>query len=205
MRRLFVAALAMLAACDWGGPTPLTILHLKGAYEITYTPVEGKGVAFEREPTVFNDPDQPPVCCLGVYRRTASTFELAVGNRVEPPVDAGDACAPVVHLRVYVSGVDSAAPQVIALGPDNTRAFLYYSEPPAGAACPRYADPWRVSPREVVVTGELKFAVMHCLDEPDELGCALIANGGWTLTTADGALTSSGWFISNDDASYVEF
>jgi hypothetical protein len=48
------------------------------------------------------------------------------------------------------------------------------------------------------VTGQLKLTRLHCIDEPDELGCALQAEGQWAFESIDGAVRSSGAFLVDD-------
>jgi hypothetical protein len=122
-----------------------------------------------------------------VLRRTASTLEIVVGNYV----DAGGA---VAQLRLYVDGVVDESPQTIALA--GARVAVAYD---ANGLGEHFLLPHSTNVvREVAVTGQVDLQQLHCLDAPDELGCALVADGDWAFESADGSVQSSGSFHEVD-------
>ncbi len=132
---------------------------------------------FVRERTVFNSPTTSPQCCLGIWRRTEATLELLVGS-------------PLLKARIYIDDVLAAAPQKLELGPSNTRAYV--SEGMGSA-------------RSIDVSGLLDLAVLHCENEPNELGCALIGKGAWELSSPDGTFSTNGWFEAADSVGPLTF
>jgi hypothetical protein len=188
MWRLLPLALLLVVGC--AEPTKVIDRHVEGRYHVGYSPRDGQAIDFERTQMVFEDPELVPQCCLGVYRRTATTLELAVGNWV-------DSEGAVMQARLYVDGVGEGAQTV---GLDAARVFVWYD---AGAEGKHFVEP---DPSTQVggglrVTGQLKLTSLHCIDEPDGpdgTGCALQAEGQWAFESIDGVVRSSGAFLTAD-------
>jgi len=191
MWRLAALAALCVGCTSTDYSATIVVKRLEGAYRFDYGPI-----AFERpDTTVFNDPETTPECCLGVYRRTATTLGFAIGNVVEPPNPFE--CQPVAQLRLYLDDVPAAAPHLIDLGAATTRAFVWYAESDPGE-CLTVVNTSTSRPFELSVHGHVRLDTMHCSTEPDGLGCALQAEGEWALESKDGALRSTGWFRSDD-------
>lgn len=190
----------LLVGCTTHEPAMLTSKQLVGAYRVAYTPAAGVPVDFATERVVFNSRTTSPGCCFGVWRRTESTLELSIGNENRAP----DVCDALVNVRIYIDDVAAAAPQKIGIGPTNTRAYVSYGEP-NGPPCRRALGTQLDSAWRTELSGELDLGVFHCEDEPDVLGCALIAKGAWALQSADGRFVTSGWFESADTVAPLVF
>jgi hypothetical protein len=189
-----IALISLASACS-SLPDEATIRdrHVEGDYDLAYTPASGQPIVFQRGPTVFQDPAQEPQRCLTVLRRTASTLEIVVGNYV----DSGGA---VAQLHLYVDGVVAEGAQTVAL--DGARLVVSYDANDLGE---HFLLPHSTNVvTEVAVTGELDLQQLQCLDAPDELGCALVADGDWTFESADGSVQSSGSFHEVDTTSQQE-
>jgi hypothetical protein len=204
---LRIGLLIVLAAgCTTPDRATVTALQLTGSYRFAATLASGEQITDSRDDVVFNSPTTVPQCCLGIWRRTESTLELGVGNWLPAPQPVAGRCPAVAQARIYVTGV-AAAPQTIELDASNAHIEVHYVEDER-APCPRAADVHdrAAAVETIAASGQIKLATLHCLDAPDDLGCALVASVAWAIDgRGSTVVTTSGTLEANDEVGPVTF
>ncbi|MFT3693871.1 MAG: hypothetical protein QM831_12070 [Kofleriaceae bacterium] len=179
---------------DDSEPTPTVYRQLTGSVDFTYAGVTGHATDFD----------------FRYYTYDTDWKELYIGFGNVIPAGTHPACPRMAALQLVVTNAfESYTGYSIDVVADNTQLEATVQDPTIDP-CPQVASQQnQAHPFEVVdldYTGSMRFDSLWCSGATGALdGCALTANGTWTITGTDRIthaimLTSTGEFHADDIA-----